>query len=123
MRHNFKKLKIWELSMDFVDTIYEFCASLPDSEKFGLRSQLTRCSVSIPSNIAEGSAKKSSADFLRFLAISLGSAYEAETQLLICQRRNLGNEALSTEALNCVIPLQKSILSFQHYLRQQSDQR
>ncbi len=117
MRHNFKKLKIWELSMDFVDTIYEFCASLPDSEKFGLRSQLTRCSVSIPSNIAEGSAKNSNADFLRYLSISLGSAYEAETQLLICQRRSFGNEALRTKALQAVVPLQKSILSFQHYLK------
>jgi four helix bundle protein len=56
---------------------------LPDYEKFGLQSQLAKSSISIPSNIAEGCAKTSDRDFKRFLEISLGSAYELETQLLL----------------------------------------
>ena len=117
MRHNFKKLKIWIMSMDFVDRVYDYCDTLPDTERYGLRSQLTRSAVSIPSNIAEGSAKPSSADFVRFLNIALGSAYEAETQLLICQRRMYGDGTKRQIALEGLPGLQKSIRSFRHYLQ------
>ncbi len=57
-RHNFKKLQIWTESMNLIDDTYNFTSKLPDYERFGLRSQLNRCSVSIASNIAEGTSKK-----------------------------------------------------------------
>jgi len=81
--HRFKDLEIWKKSREFCSSIYEVTSKFPDSEKFGLTNQLRRASVSIPSNIAEGSSRHSNKDFLRFLQITLGSAYEVETQLLI----------------------------------------
>lgn len=81
--HKFKELQIWKRSRLFCSEIYAVTVKFPDSEKFGITNQLRRASVSIPSNIAEGSSRKSNKDFSRFLEITLGSAYEIETQLLI----------------------------------------
>jgi four helix bundle protein len=78
---DFRKLVIWSLSMELVKDIYELTTSFPDAEKFGLVSQMRRCSVSIPSNIAEGSGRSSEIEFKRFLEISLGSSFELETQI------------------------------------------
>tara|TARA_R110002049_G_scaffold308819_1_gene514224 strand:- start:25282 stop:25635 length:354 start_codon:yes stop_codon:yes gene_type:complete len=81
--HRFKELEIWKRSRLFCADIYAMTSNFPDTEKFGLTNQLRRASVSIPSNIVEGSSRKSNKDFSRFLEITLGSAYEIETQLLI----------------------------------------
>ncbi|OIQ37518.1 MAG: four helix bundle protein [Bacteroidetes bacterium MedPE-SWsnd-G1] len=81
--HRYKDLKFWQLSREFCSDIYEKTSPFPDSEKFGLTSQLRRASVSIPSNIAEGASRSSNKDFSRFLEIAIGSCYEIETQLLI----------------------------------------
>ena len=81
--HRYKDLKFWQLSRTFCKDIYIVTKSFPDDEKFGLISQLRRASISIPSNIAEGTSRVSNKDFKRFLRISLGSCYEIETQLLI----------------------------------------
>ncbi len=81
--HKFKELGIWKKSRLFCSQIYNETASFPQEEKFGLTNQLRRASVSIPSNIAEGSSRSSNKDFARFLEIAIGSAYEVETQLLI----------------------------------------
>ena len=83
MAHKFKELQIWKRSKLFCSEIYNLTSKFPDSEKFGLTNQLRRASVSIPSNIAEGSSRNSNKDFARFLQIAIGSAYEIETQLLI----------------------------------------
>jgi four helix bundle protein len=81
--HQFKNLEIWKRSRYFCSKIYAVTSNFPDNEKFGITNQLRRASVSIPSNIAEGSSRASNKDFLRFLEIAIGSAYEIETQLLI----------------------------------------
>ncbi|WP_299364789.1 four helix bundle protein [Winogradskyella sp.] len=83
MAHKFKELQIWKRSRLFCSEIYQITSQFPYSEKFGLINQLRRASVSIPSNIAEGSSRNSDKDFSRFLQIAIGSAYEIETQLLI----------------------------------------
>lgn len=72
--------------MDFVVSIYALTAQLPGTERFGLCSQLQRSAASIPSNIAEGSKRGSRSDFRQFVRIALGSAAEAETQLLLVVR-------------------------------------
>ncbi len=81
--HQFKELLIWKKSRIFCFEIYALTSSFPSDEKFGITNQLRRASVSIPSNIAEGSSRNSNKDFARFLEIAIGSAYEIETQLLI----------------------------------------
>lgn len=81
--HRFKELEIWKRSRLFCSEIYKITAGFPESEKFGLTNQLRRASVSLPSNMAEGSSRQSNKDFSRFLEITLGSCYEIETQLII----------------------------------------
>ncbi len=81
--HQFKELIIWKKSRLFCSTIYLISADFPSEEKFGLTNQLRRASVSIPSNIAEGSSRNSNKEFARFLEIAIGSGYEIETQILI----------------------------------------
>lgn len=81
---DFKKYQIWQSSFEMIKQIYRLLDLLPNDEKFGLKSQMSRAAVSIPSNIAEGSSRNSDKDFRRFLEIALGSSFELETQLLIC---------------------------------------
>ena len=81
-------LKVYQEAMDLVIEIYSITNNFPDSERFGLISQIRRCSISIPSNIAEGAARESKKEFKRFLYISLGSASELETQIEISKRLN-----------------------------------
>jgi four helix bundle protein len=81
-----KDLKVWQEGMDLVVEIYNLTKLFPKEEQFGLTSQIRRCSISVPSNIAEGAARKGSKEFSRFLYISLGSLAEMETQLEIAFR-------------------------------------
>lgn len=80
---DFKKLLIWENAIQITKDVYTYCHHLPTQERFNLINQLQRASVSIPSNIAEGCGKSSPKEFRKFLEISLGSAYETETLLLL----------------------------------------
>jgi four helix bundle protein len=83
MQHNFRELNIWKNSMELVKFVYFFTKELPNEEKFGLISQINRCAVSIPSNIAEGTGRSSEKELLHFLNIAISSSYELETQLII----------------------------------------
>src|SRR5690554_8219808 len=94
MRHNFKNLKIWILAMGVASDIHKLCLDFPKTEQYGLMSQMNRASVSIPSNIAEGS-NRGNIHFKHFLNIALGSSFELQTQLLIARRseeRRVGKE-------------------------------
>jgi four helix bundle protein len=81
--HNFRELFIWKDSMSLVKKIYILTSQLPSEERFGLVSQINRSSISIPSNIAEGSGRTTEKEFSRFLEISMSSSYELETQLIL----------------------------------------
>lgn len=102
--------------MDLSDMIFAYCDGLPNREKYNLIDQLNRCSVSIPSNIAEGSGKRTKIHFAEFLSTALTSSYEAETQLLICQRRKYGDEKELIKILEYVVELQKMIYNFRETL-------
>jgi four helix bundle protein len=80
---DFRNLTVWQKSVEFARDIYRITEQFPDKEKYGLCSQLQRAAVSIPSNIAEGSSRRTSIEFARFLDIAIGSAFEVETQLII----------------------------------------
>jgi four helix bundle protein len=81
--HNFKELKVWQESMSLAKDVFTITRNFPSEEKFGLTSQINRCSVSIASNIAEGAGRGSDKEFNQFLNIALGSCFELETQLLL----------------------------------------
>ena len=80
---NFRNYKVWQDAVAYASKVYRVTSDMPWFEKKGLCDQLQRAVVSISSNIAEGSARPSDADFAHFLDTALGSAYEVETQLLI----------------------------------------
>ena len=96
---NFKKLEIWNKGIQIVKEIYKVSSSLPSEEKFGLKSQITRAAVSIPSNIAEGWGRMSRKNYIQFLRTSRGSLFELETQVLITKELNYSNNSESIENL------------------------
>lgn len=118
--HNFKELKVWQLSRKLVKEIYVLTANFPTEEKFGLISQLRRCAISIPTNIAEGSGRNTDKDFAQFLNISLGSAYELETLLIL----SVDVQFISVDQLddlsNKISEIQKMIFGLIKTLRQES---
>lgn len=91
LRDNFKNLNVWNKAVDLAVKVYETTALFPSEEKFGMTSQMRRSSVSIPSNIAEGTARNSSKAFTNCLDISLGESFELETQSIIARRVGLLN--------------------------------
>jgi len=95
--------------MLFVKEIYLISEWLPDDEKFGLKSQIQRAAVSIPSNIAEGASRSSEKEFKHYLEIALGSAFEVETQLLIINDLLLVDQNLSEEIFNLLSKIQKQL--------------
>jgi four helix bundle protein len=84
--HNYEKLTVWQKAMDLVFLIYKITGMFPKTEIYGLVSQMKRSAVSIPSNIAEGSRRKTKKDFAHFLVMAFGSGGELETQLKIAKK-------------------------------------
>ena len=83
---NFKELIVWQKAMDVAELVYGLVKKLPRNEVYSLCNQLARSAVSIPSNIAEGQARRSSKEFVQYLSVARGSAAELETQLLLSVR-------------------------------------
>ena len=114
-RHNYKNLKIWMLGIEITYDVFKIIDDFPKEEKFGLAAQISRCSISIPSNIAEGSSRTDKS-FSHFLDISLGSSFELETQLIIAGKRKY----ISKEQLNKIeykiAEFQKMTIGFQNKL-------
>ena len=114
--HNFRKLDIWIDSVELADTVYVMTDAFPKSEVYGLASQMQRAAVSVPSNIAEGSGKDSDRDFSRFLAISLGSLYELETQIEIAYRRAYISMENYYSMITHIESLQKRVFNFRQHI-------
>lgn len=111
---NHKNLDVWKRSMSLVEAIYALTNDFPDSERFGLISQMRRSAVSIPSNIAEGTARKSDKELLQFIYIALGSVSELETQYLIALRLNFCKESQAVEEL--IKETRKLLIGFRNYV-------
>ncbi len=97
--HSHRDLIVWQRAMQLVIHLYKFTEKFPSSEKFGLISQMRRCAVSIPSNIAEGRKRGSRKDYKQFLLIAYGSGAELETQLEIAQALKYGNPSECVRAI------------------------
>jgi len=110
--HNFKELKIWQMSRGIVKDIYALTRQLPNEELFVLTSQMRRSAISIPSNISEGAGRNSEKEFIHFLDIASGSSYELETQLFLC----LDQKYLSKDELDILLEklqlIQKMLYNF-----------
>lgn len=114
---NFRELEIWSDARFLVKEIYLLTRTFPSSEQFGLISQINRASISIPANIAEGCAKDSQKDFIRYLQISLGSAFELETHLILsCDIGFINDNELSLKIEKIQI-LKKRISSLIKYTK------
>jgi len=88
---DFRELRVWEASMVLAENVYQLAASFPAEERYGLSAQIKRAAVSIPSCIAEGNARVTRPDYLRFLSMAAGSLAEVLTQCLLAQRLGFGD--------------------------------
>jgi len=117
--HNFKELNIWKRSVDLAVKVYQLSRGFPKEEKFGLTSQITRCAVSIGSNIAEGAGRNTDKDFNNFLGIALGSSFELETQIIIANKVGLIDDESFKSISSEILEVQKMINGFKRKLIKQ----
>jgi four helix bundle protein len=98
---SYKDLVVWQKAMDMVENIYTCTKDFPSDEKYGLTSQMRRCAISIPSNIAEGNRRGTRKDYHQFILVAFASGAELETQLLIARRLGYldDNQAQKMETL------------------------
>jgi four helix bundle protein len=115
--HNFEKLIFWQKSILLTKKIYILCKDISSDEKFELISQIKRCAVSIPSNIAEGSGRNSNKEFNHFLGIALGSAFELQIQLILVKELSILSTVFADEILQELSEIQKMIYSFKNNLK------
>ncbi len=107
--NNFRDLKVWQKSIDFVIKIYEVTKGFPSEEKFNLVSQMQRAATSIPSNISEGSGRNSNNPFKQFSTIAIGSAHELETQIIISSKLGYVSEEKNNQLLADLTEIQKML--------------
>jgi four helix bundle protein len=117
---DFRKFNIWIDGITLVKEVYNISNNLPMEEKFGLKSQINRAVVSIPSNIAEGCSRNSDIEFKRFLEIAIGSSFELETQLIIIKELNLIKENSLIPIFELLSKVQKMLNSLINKLKASS---
>ena len=111
---NFKNLKVWQKGIELVVKVYRYSQKFPQEEIYGLTSQMRRSAISIPSNIAEGAARNSTKDYVRFLYISLGSLSELETQIIIASKLDYMDNPLEEK----IIEIRKMLTALIKSLKQ-----
>ena len=109
-----KELDVWKEAIDLVTKVYGLTNDFPDTEKFGLISQIRRSAVSVPSNIAEGAARGSNKEYVHFLNISLASLSELETQLIISEKLNYPSDPQIVKDLE---KIQSKLYKLRNYLK------
>ena len=97
---SYRDLQVWQRGVDLTERIYQATKPFPSDERFGLVAQLRRAAVSVPSNIAEGWGRMSTAEFIRFLSIAHGSLTEVETQIIVSHRLGFINDAVKRRVLD-----------------------
>ena len=117
--HNYRELKIWQRSMEFVVRIYEISAGFPKEERYGLTSQLRNCIVSVPSNISEGAGRGTNKQFKRFLEFTMGSINEAQTHIELAFRVNYLSKEIYDAVIDEALQIYKMILAFYNSLKEE----
>ena len=110
---HYRELIVWQKAMDLVTQVYQLTRLFPREELYGLTNQIRRAAVSIPSNIAEGQARQSTAEFRNFLSIAQGSLAELDTQILIAVNLNY----LELTQINAVMSLSMEVSKMLAVLR------
>lgn len=106
---SFKDLIVWQKSILLVKQLYKLTGIFPSEEKFGLISQLRRAAVSVPSNIAEGQARRTTADFIHFVSNAEGSLAEVETQLIIAVELSFCSQAQADTCYSLIVEIRKML--------------
>ena len=114
---SFRDLVVWQKAMNLVELIYSISRQFPSDERYALTSQLRRASVSVPSNIAEGYGRHSTADYIRFLQITLGSLNELQTQLELGVRLGFVEKETVSSAFGLCTEIEKMLVSLITKLR------
>lgn len=114
---NYRELEVWKMSMDLADESYALSKTFPRDEVYGLTSQLRRAAVSIPANIAEGSARNSANEFIQFIAIAYGSCCELETLIEIAKRQSYVSEMSFTEYMNRLSSISRMLKALKNSLK------
>lgn len=113
----YTELEVWKEARGLVNFVYQISKTVPKEEVYGLTSQIRRCAVSIPSNIAEGCGRRTSADTIQFLHISRGSLYELETQLFLALDQGYLNKEEFDELFIQILKCKKLINGFVNYYK------
>jgi four helix bundle protein len=111
---DFKKLRVWQDSVDLAVSIYAVTAAIPQSERFGLIAQMRSAALSVSSNIAEGSGRHGPKDMARFLQIAIGSTSELESQLVVAAR--LGFVDSADEVMDEVDKVRRQLIRLKNHL-------
>ena len=117
---NFREYNVYQQSMQLCIDVYKVCRKFPSEEKYALANQLERAVVSISSNISEGSSRSSDLDFAHFLEVSLGSAFEVETQLTIASKLQYIDSMTFDDLIGQTETIQKGLGKFIGILRKQN---
>ena len=117
--NDYKDLLVWKKAMNLVLAVYNITKLLPKNEIYGISDQMRRAAVSIPSNIAEVYGRQTQKSYAQFLTIDRGSAYELETQLLLCQKIHQISSETIKDILNSISEIKKMLTAIINRLHQQ----
>jgi four helix bundle protein len=111
-----RDLDVWQAGMDMVERVYDLAKTLPDFERYGLVSQMTRAAVSVPANIAEGHARGTRRDYANFVSIARGSLMETETYVLLAVRLGFATREAAKNLLALISRINKMLTALRNRL-------
>jgi len=118
---HFRDLRVWQQALDLAEAVHRATAGWPNDERFGLVSQIRRATVSVPSNIAEGAARRSTGEFIQFVGMAQGSLAEAETQLVLAQRFGYVSSAEAEGLLSAASEISRMLAALKVSLTRRKD--
>ncbi|GHE40863.1 four helix bundle protein [Sphingobacterium griseoflavum] len=119
--HKVQDLRVWQNAMQLAVEVYKCTEQLPQEERFGLLSQVRRSAVSICSNIAEGAGRNSNGEFVQFLGMANGSAYELQTQIELLKRLEYLDEATKLKLVDNIDEIQKMLFKLMKALKNKNE--